>query len=168
MAKGRTDAQNVESPNPPPEGLLLARAADRGRDGRPAAAAAASSKTAARDSVLVPRVPGRGLPRPGFRDSLLPALDNPRLTQIRFVLDPVADGMPQLWSQLHDTAHPERRSAASASWRSRWPPTAGAVLRSGDPTHRNELDLRQPVVQQGPSFKIFVGAEDEKQSWRTG
>lgn len=36
----------------------------------------------------------------GFRRSLQPALESPRITELRFVLDPAVDGAPQLWSKL--------------------------------------------------------------------
>lgn len=100
----------------------------------------------------------------GFRDSLLPALDNPRLTQIRFVLDPVADGMPQLWSQLMT---PLLQSWAQRRQRQLEVEVAADRGRYYDPaTQRTVMSwIFANLSQQGvPSFKIFVGAEDESRA----
>ena len=96
----------------------------------------------------------------GFRDSLQQALDNPRIAQIRFVLDPIADGMPQLWSQLMTPliqSWAQRRhrllEVEVAADRGRYydPATGGTAMSW----------IFADLSQQGvPSFKIFVRARD--------
>lgn len=92
----------------------------------------------------------------GFRDSLQPALESPRITQIRFVLDPAEDGTPQMWSKLvvpllQGWAHRNQRALETILVADRG--------RFYDPTTERTLMswIFTDLAEQGiPSFKIFI------------
>ncbi|HRI50890.1 MAG TPA: serine/threonine-protein kinase [Pseudomonadota bacterium] len=92
----------------------------------------------------------------GFRRSLQPVLESQRISELRFVLDPAADGAPQQWSKL--------MIPLIQSWAAR----SGRVLETSGTAERGrfcDASSKQTVVswvfidlgaEAVPSFKVFV------------
>lgn len=92
----------------------------------------------------------------GFRRSLQPALESQRITELRFVLDPAADGAPQQWSKL--------MIPLIQSWAAR----SGRALEAEGTAERGrfcDASSKQTVMswvftdlgaEAVPSFKVFV------------
>lgn len=94
----------------------------------------------------------------GFRRSLQPALENQQISELRFVLDPAADGTPQLWSKL---VIPLIESWATRRGRALIPDGTAERGRLCEGTSKQAvmswifIDLSAEAV---PSFKIFMPA----------
>jgi len=94
----------------------------------------------------------------GFRRSLQPALESRRISELRFVLDPAADGAPQLWRKL---MVPVIQSWAARSGRALEAEGTAERGRFCDASSKQSvmswvfIDLGAEAV---PSFKIFARA----------
>ena len=114
------------------------------------------------------KVPLGGVSYPeGFRNFLQPALENPNLTKIRFVLDETAPKIPSIWSELVIPLLEDWARKTDRTYSLEEEEGSGRFLAAGEPSTAVGWVFGDLSLEFTPCFKLLIPDPDTDEETET-